>query len=66
MYACGLLTMRGFIILQRVVATMQNFVEGMREDGCLETMDNVAWNDSGIDLEAMKEFWDEKFSTVEA
>lgn len=31
----------------------------MREMGCTETMDNVAWNDSGIDLEEMKEFWDE-------
>lgn len=42
------------------------FVEGMREIGCLETMDNVAWNDSGIDLDEMKEFWDESFSRVEA
>lgn len=42
------------------------FVEGMREDGCLETNDQVAWNDSGIDLDKMKEFWDENFSQVTA
>jgi len=42
------------------------FVEGMREDGCLETADNVAWNDSGINMDELKEFWDENFSKVEA
>ena len=42
------------------------FVSGMREDGRLETMDEVAWNDSGIDLDEMKEFWDENFSKVSA
>jgi len=31
----------------------------MRELGCVETADSVAWNDSGIDLDQMKEFWDE-------
>jgi hypothetical protein len=31
-----------------------------------ETSDGVAWNDSGIDLDEMKEFWDENFSKVEA
>jgi hypothetical protein len=40
--------------------------------GCLEnfnnlrTPDNVAWNDSGIDLDELKEFWDENFLQVEA
>lgn len=38
------------------------FVEGLREMNCLETNDQVAWNDSGIDLDKMKEFWDENFS----
>ena len=42
------------------------FVHGMREDGCLETNDQVAWNDSGIDLDRMKEFWDENFSKANA
>ena len=38
------------------------FVEGLREMNCLETNDQVAWNDSGIDLDKMKEFWEENFS----
>jgi hypothetical protein len=38
------------------------FVENMREMGSLETADNVAWNDSGIDLDEMKEYWDESFA----
>lgn len=42
------------------------FVENMREMGSFETQDNVAWNDSGIDMGEMKEFWDEGFSQVEA
>jgi hypothetical protein len=42
------------------------FVEGMRENGCLETMDSVAWNDSGVNLAEMKEFWDENFSNADA
>jgi hypothetical protein len=42
------------------------FVEGMREMGCLETLDNVAWNDSSVDLVELKEFWDENFSNADA
>jgi hypothetical protein len=42
------------------------FVEGMRDMGHTETLDNVAWNDSGIDLATMKEFWEENFSNVKA
>ena len=42
------------------------FVEGMREDGCLETADSVAWNDSGIDMSELKEFWEDSFSKVDA
>jgi hypothetical protein len=38
----------------------------MREDGCLETADMVAWNDSGINLAEMKEYWEENFSKVSA
>ena len=43
-----------------------DFVEYMREMGYTETMDNVAWNDSGIDLDELKEFWDENFSMVQS
>jgi hypothetical protein len=42
------------------------FVENMRELGSMETADNVAWNDSGIDMGEMKEFWDDSFFQVEA
>jgi hypothetical protein len=42
------------------------FVESMREMGSLETMDNVAWNDSGIDMGELKEFWEDSFSKVDA
>lgn len=42
------------------------FVEAMREEGCTETLDNVAWNDSGINLDEMKEFWEESFSKASA
>lgn len=35
------------------------FVEFMREIGCIETLDQVAWNDSNIDMSEMKEFWNE-------
>ena len=31
-----------------------------------ETPDQVAWNDSNIDLSEMQEFWSENFSQVEA
>jgi hypothetical protein len=31
-----------------------------------ETPDGVAWNDSGINLPEMKEFWEENFSKVAA
>jgi hypothetical protein len=40
------------------------FVLGMREDGCLETPDMVAWNDSGINMAEMVEYWEENFSKV--
>ena len=42
------------------------FVEIMREMGSIETLGYVAWNDSGIDMDEMKEFWDDSFSKVEA
>jgi hypothetical protein len=42
------------------------FVQGMREDGCLETADMVAWNDSGINMAEMAEYWEENFSKVSA
>lgn len=31
-----------------------------------ETPDGVAWNDSGVDLAEMKEYWEENFSKVAA
>ena len=43
-----------------------DFVETMRQIGSMETADDVAWNDSGIDIGELKEFWDENFDTVEA
>jgi hypothetical protein len=43
-----------------------DFVETMRPIGSMETADDVAWNDSGIDIGELKEFWDENFDTVEA
>ena len=29
-----------------------------------ETLDNVAWNDSGVNLAELQEFWQENFSQV--
>ena len=37
------------------------FVENMRQIGSMETPDNVAWNDSSIDMGEMEGFWDEGF-----
>jgi hypothetical protein len=56
----------GLYNFARSCTDYEEFVESMREMGSLETMDNVAWNDSGIDLEELKEFWDENFVQVEA
>ena len=38
--------------------------EGMRI--AYETPDGVAWNDSGVNLAEMKEYWEENFSKVGA
>ena len=47
-----------------------SFKESMREIGSgnisYETPDGVSWNDSGINLYEMKEFWEESFGKVEA
>ena len=56
----------GLYNLARSCDDYSDFVEQMREMGSLETLDNVAWNDSGIDLGELKEFWTENFSNVEA
>lgn len=56
----------GLYNLARSCSDYAEFVENMREFGSTETMDNVAWNDSGIDLDELKEFWDENFANVEA
>lgn len=36
-------------------ASYNEFIDTMREFGSLETPDNVAWNDSGIDYDAVNE-----------
>ena len=36
-------------------ANYDEFIDTMRELGSLETPDNVAWNDSGIDHDAVNE-----------
>jgi hypothetical protein len=56
----------GLYNLARGCDDYSDFVESMREFGSLETMDGVAWNDSGIDLDELKEFWDENFLQVES
>lgn len=40
-------------------ANYAEFVETMRELNCIETADKVSWNDSGINLDEVGEFWDE-------
>lgn len=47
------------------------FKSGLREldpDSSIayETPDQVAWNDSGINLAEMQDFWNENFSNVDA
>lgn len=49
----------------------KEFVEVLREmdhgrDLAYETPDLVSWNDSGIDLYEMQEYWEENFSRVPA
>jgi hypothetical protein len=56
----------GLYNLARGCDDYSDFVQCMRDLGIVETMDNVAWNDSGIDLDELKEFWDENFLQVEA
>lgn len=55
----------GLYNLARGCEDYSDFVMEMREMGCLETMDNVAWNDSGINLDELREFWEENFLQVE-
>ena len=40
------------------------FKEQMKELNSTETPDSVAWNDSGINLEQVAEFWGENFSKI--
>ena len=54
----------GLYDLARSCSDYAEFVDSMRELGSTETMDNVAWNDSGIDLDELKKFWDEYFANV--
>ena len=49
----------------------QEFIEVLREldagkSLAYETPDSIAWNDSGIDLYEMQEYWEENFSRVPA
>lgn len=39
--------------------TYENFVEQMREVGYTETPDNVAYNDSGLDLPRIEEYFND-------
>jgi len=39
--------------------TYENFVEQMREVGYTETPDKVAYNDSGLDVPRLEEYFDE-------
>jgi hypothetical protein len=54
-----------------VCQSYNDFKARLRE-GCAdmriayETPDGVAWNDSGVNLPEMKEFWEENFSQVSA
>ncbi len=43
--------------------TYENFVEQMREVGFTETPDRVAYNDSGLDLPRLEEFFEEFSAT---
>ena len=43
--------------------TYANFVEQMREVGYTETPDKVAYNDSGLDLPRLEEFFEEFSAT---
>lgn len=45
-------------------ADYSSFIKQMRMWGYLETPDNVAYNDSGVSLAEMQEFWAENFSKV--
>jgi len=45
----------GLYNLARSCANYDEFVELVRECGSLETPDNVAWNDSGLDLDEINE-----------
>ena len=45
----------GLYNLARSCANYDEFVEIVRDCGSLETPDNVAWNDSGLDLDEINE-----------
>lgn len=46
----------------RGCASFSDFVYKLRNEfGIIETPDFVAYNDSGIDLDEMKAYWDETF-----
>lgn len=45
----------GLYSLSMSCANYDEFVGTMRELNCLETSDGVAWNDSGLDIDAINE-----------
>jgi hypothetical protein len=45
----------GLYGLSMSCANYDEFVGTMRELNCLETSDGVAWNDSGLDIDAINE-----------
>ena len=51
----------GLYNVARECSDYPEFVLEMRELGSIETLDHVAWNDTGIDLDELKAFWDENF-----
>ena len=45
----------GLYNLSMACANYDEFVGTLRELDCLETSDGVAWNDSGLDIDAINE-----------
>lgn len=53
----------GLYNLHRECKTYEQFCETLKEIGgeiAFQTPDGVAWNDSGLDLDAIADFWNEE------
>lgn len=60
----------GLYTFAKCYANYEGFRDGIREicyRGSLgyETPDGVSWHDSAIEMQEMRNFWEENFSTVE-